>query len=97
MSCFVRNRNAAGASGRRWTVARLIPAAVAVFLTVLLGALPSAQTPQDGKSIFRFDTFGSEQLWTDVLQMQHVIAQKVSPNTALSVGLKVDVDALPLQ
>ena len=76
-------------------MARLIPAALAVYLTVLLAALPSAQTQQDGKSIFRFDTFGSEQLWTDVLQMQHVIAQNVSPKTALSVGLKVDVDALP--
>jgi hypothetical protein len=58
-------------------------------------ALPSAQPQPDGKSIFRFDTFGSEQLWTDVLQMQHIIADKVSPATALSVGLKVDVDALP--
>jgi hypothetical protein len=29
--------------------------------------------------------------------MQHVIAQNVSPKTALSVGLGVDVDALPLQ
>jgi mono/diheme cytochrome c family protein len=45
-------------------------------------------------SIFRFDTFGDEQLWTDELQMQHVI-DNVSPATALSVGLKVDVDALP--
>jgi hypothetical protein len=49
---------------------------------------------QDGKAIFRFDTFGSEQLWTDVLQMQHVL-KDVSPVTALSVGLKVDSAALP--
>lgn len=48
----------------------------------------------DGKSIFRFDTFGDEQLWTDTLQMQKAIAT-VSPKTALSVGLKVDSDALP--
>ena len=75
-------------------MARWIPAALVVYVTVLLAALPSAQQQQDGKSIFRFDTFGSEQLWTDVLQMQHVIAQNVSPKTALSVGLKVDVDAL---
>jgi mono/diheme cytochrome c family protein len=58
-------------------------------------ALPTAQPQPDGKSIFRFDTFGSEQLWTDVLQMQHVISEQVSPATALSVGLKVDVEALP--
>jgi hypothetical protein len=48
----------------------------------------------DGKSIFRFDTFGDEQLWTDTPQMQQVI-KNVSPRTALSVGLKVDSDALP--
>ena len=56
-------------------MARWIPAALVVYVTVLLAALPSAQQQQDGKSIFRFDTFGSEQLWTDVLQMQHVIAK----------------------
>src|SRR5512145_3224348 len=50
--------------------------------------------PSDGKSIFRFDTFGDEQLWTDVLRMHEVIAT-VSPATALAVGLKVDVEALP--
>jgi hypothetical protein len=58
-------------------------------------ALPSAQPQSDGRNIFRFDTFGSEQLWTDVLRMQHVISNDVSPKTALSVGLKVDVDMLP--
>ena len=48
----------------------------------------------DGRAIFRFDTFGDEQLWTDVLRL-HEAVQTVSPATALSVGLKVDVDALP--
>ena len=47
-----------------------------------------------GLAIFRFDTFGDEQFWTDVLRMHEAIAS-VSPATALSVGLKVDVDALP--
>jgi hypothetical protein len=49
---------------------------------------------QAGKKIFRFDTFGDEQFWTDVLLMHDAIA-KVDPATALAVGLKVDVDALP--
>jgi mono/diheme cytochrome c family protein len=49
---------------------------------------------RDGKTIFRFDTFGDEQLWTDVLRMHEVIPA-VDPVTALSVGLKVDVEALP--
>jgi hypothetical protein len=50
--------------------------------------------PLDGQAIFRFDTFGDEQLWTDVLRMHEVIAT-VPPTTALAVGLKVDVEALP--
>jgi len=49
----------------------------------------------DGKSIFRFDTFGDETFWTDTLHMHEVIRTAVSPKTALSVGLKVDADALP--
>ena len=48
----------------------------------------------DGKNIFRFDTFGDEQLWTDVLRMHDVISG-IDPVTALGVGLKVDVEALP--
>jgi hypothetical protein len=49
---------------------------------------------RNGQAIFRYDTFGDEQLWTDVLRMHEVIAT-VPPATALSVGLKVDVEALP--
>ena len=48
----------------------------------------------DGKQIFRFDTFGDEAFWGDALQLHKAIAT-VSPKTALSVGLKVDIDALP--
>ena len=51
---------------------------------------------QEGQAIFRFDTFGDEQLWTDVLRMHEVVAT-VDPATALAVGLKVDVDALPAE
>src|SRR4051794_15623068 len=50
--------------------------------------------PRNGQAIFRFDTFGDEQLWTDVLRMHEPVAA-LDPATALSVGLKVDVDALP--
>jgi Cytochrome c peroxidase len=52
------------------------------------------RTHRDGQAIFRFDTFGDEQLWTNVLRMHEPIAT-VDPATALAVGLKVDVDALP--
>jgi len=54
----------------------------------------AAAPHSSGQDIFRFNTFGDEQLWTDVLGMQKVISN-VSPATALSVGLKVDSDALP--
>src|SRR5688500_8490268 len=38
---------------------------------------------REGRTIFRFDTFGDEQLWTDVLRMHEVIP-KVDPATALA-------------
>jgi mono/diheme cytochrome c family protein len=50
-----------------------------------------------GKQIFRFETYGDESFWTDTLRLHEVIRSSVSPATALSVGLKVDVDALPAE
>jgi hypothetical protein len=49
----------------------------------------------EGRQIFRFDTFGDEAQWTDRLRMHEVIQSAVDPVTALSVGLKVDSEALP--
>jgi hypothetical protein len=54
------------------------------------------QRQREGRNIFRFDTFGDEQLWTDVLRMHEAIST-VDPATALAVGLKVDVHALPAE
>ncbi|WP_304057196.1 c-type cytochrome [Nitrosomonas communis] len=54
----------------------------------------AAQKHREGQEIFRFDTFGDEQLWSGVLRMHEAIAT-VNPATALAVGLKVDVEALP--
>lgn len=48
-----------------------------------------------GQQIFRFDTFGDETQWTDTLRLHEVIRAAVDPVTALSVGLKVDAEALP--
>jgi mono/diheme cytochrome c family protein len=53
------------------------------------------QLVQQGQQVFRFETFGDETFWTDVLQMNKVIESAVTPNIALSVGLKVDATALP--
>src|SRR5687768_3111034 len=58
---------------------------------------------EEGRRIFRYDTFGSEAFWGDQLKLhQAIVGQKlggvgpgVSPKMALSLGLKVDADALP--
>src|SRR5687767_2344901 len=90
---------------------RLIVASSTLFVVAIAlavsGLAPATQAEQrantsvsgefkhrDGQAIFRFDTFGDEQLWTDTLRMHEVISQ-VDPATALAVGLKVDVEALP--
>src|SRR5688572_29889928 len=78
---------------------RLIGTAAAAFLlTLALGTSdsgPFASAPaEDGRAIFRFDTFGDEQLWTDTLRL-HETVQTLTPAAALGLGLKVDADALP--
>lgn len=55
----------------------------------------SAATLAEGRRIFRFETFGDEQFWTDTARMHEVVQKSVSPTMALSVGLKVDADAIP--
>jgi mono/diheme cytochrome c family protein len=55
----------------------------------------NAELVTEGRQIFRFDTFGDEAQWTDKLRIHEVIASAVDPTTALSVGLKVDSEALP--
>lgn len=55
----------------------------------------SPQNVANGQRIFRFDTFGDEQFWTDTLQLNQVVESAVDPTTALKVGLKVDADVLP--
>jgi len=54
----------------------------------------AANLLQEGRDIFRFDTFGDEAFWGDQLQLHQAIAT-ASPKTALALGLKVDVAALP--
>lgn len=56
---------------------------------------PDAALVAQGREIFRNDTFGDESQWTDMLRMHEVISAAVDPATALSVGLKVDSEALP--
>ncbi len=55
----------------------------------------TVRSAEEGKQIFRFDTFGDETLWTDTLKINEVISEKVDPKSALALGLKVDSEALP--
>jgi hypothetical protein len=58
---------------------------------------------REGQQTFRFDTFGDEAWWGDTLHLHEAIegakfggiGPGISPATALSLGLKVDLDALP--
>jgi mono/diheme cytochrome c family protein len=79
-------------------------AAAAALLVAFTAALfadpsPSHAAPggnrHNGQNIFRFDTFGNEDFWTQDLRLHEVIQSAVSPRTALSVGLKVDASVLP--
>jgi mono/diheme cytochrome c family protein len=86
---------------------RFVCVAATIMLSVVLAACSSDNDPtsqtgptpvsqiEEGKQIFRFDTFGDEAFWTDTLRMHEVVRTLVDPTTALAVGLKVDSDALP--
>jgi len=83
----------------------LVIAALVGFSTIALKADASTKIDlvAEGKQTFRFDTFGDQAFWGDTLQLHKAIegaafggvGPGVSPATALAVGLKVDVQALP--
>jgi len=89
---------------------RKIMAAILLSCCVVLAAhFVKGQEPgndlqiQKGRRTFRFDTFGDEAWWGDTLRLHEAIegaklggtGPGISPATALSLGLKVDLDALP--
>jgi len=57
----------------------------------------------EGRNTFRYDTFGDERFWGRQLRLHEAIAGEanggvgagISPVTALNLGLKVDITALP--
>src|SRR5947207_2605866 len=61
-------------------------------------ATNAVQLVTQGQQIFRFDTFGDQTFWGDMLKLHLAIegvglggvGPGVSPKTALTVGLKVD-------
>jgi len=69
--------------------------ALASNFTWTFGTTFDVAMVEQGKQTFRYDTFGDETQWTDTLRMHEVIGAAVDPVTALSVGLKVDAEALP--
>jgi hypothetical protein len=102
----------------RWLIVFVAAAVVAYLLLSRPGARADRQTHivmdpavaenarvllDEGRRVFRFETFGDEAFWGDTLKLHQAIAGSklggvgpgVSPKTALSVGLKVDVDAVP--
>ena len=61
------------------------------------------QMIDDGRQTFRFDTFGDEAFWGDMLKLHQAIegaalggvGPGLTPTAALGLGLKVDMDAIP--
>jgi hypothetical protein len=59
----------------------------------------------EGRKAFRFDTFGDESFWGGMLKLHEAIegiklggvGPGLSPQSALALGLKVDLEALPPQ
>ena len=98
-------------NNQKWFNKMLIYSGVLLLiLTFLFGAASmqakASQTPDlvaQGKQVFRFDTFGDQDFWGGALKLHRAIegaqfggvGPGVSPATALAVGLKVDVQALP--
>jgi mono/diheme cytochrome c family protein len=90
----------------RWKAAVLLVAGlVAVLVVVLLIRVSRHPFPEpaltsdlerQGRQIFRDDTFGDEQFWTDSARLHDVVNEEIQPIEALRLGLKVDVDRLNL-
>jgi hypothetical protein len=48
-----------------------------------------------GRETFRFATFGNDHFWTDTLHLERAIQRSLDPASALALGLRIDMDALP--
>jgi mono/diheme cytochrome c family protein len=77
----------------------------ALSVAVSFGTAGCRQFPQtsvsgdleaQGRQIFRDDTFGDEQFWTDTARLHEIVGRQIQPLEALDLGLKVDMDRLNL-
>ena len=87
----------------------IVVAAAALLATtadarnLTLAEINAVHQVREGRDTFRYATFGDEAFWGDGIGLHLALAGEanggvgpgVSPATALSVGLKVDVNALP--
>jgi hypothetical protein len=73
------------------------------LIIVNITVAASQKVHTQGRQIFRFDTLGDQDFWGGTLELHKAIEGSrfggvgpgISPRTALALGLKVDVDALP--
>jgi len=77
---------------------RALPAVAVVVTGCRLVDEPglSGDLEREGRQIFRYDTFGDEQFWTDTARLHEVVDREIQPLEALSLGLKVDLERLNL-
>jgi cytochrome c peroxidase len=96
------SREAAQSGGQRQPAARLASAATGDAYDRQIDE-NAARMLEEGRQIFRFDTFGSEDFWGGKLRLHEALAGEklggvgpgVSPAKALELGLKVDAEAIP--
>jgi hypothetical protein len=83
---------------------RVLLAAVAILACTRQGGSPfqprhepaDARVAEAGRSVFRFETFGNERFFSDVLQLDEgLVRRAVTPNDLLRVGVQFDGDKLP--
>src|SRR5688500_18419292 len=85
---------------RPWRTLTVVAASLAALGITACRQFPETQATTDlarqGRDIFRDDTFGDEQFWTDTARLHEVIENGIQPLEALDLGLKVDMDRLNL-
>lgn len=88
-----------------WSPVRLALLLSALAATALLGGCggdnddddPVVRGPsaEQGRQVFRYETFGNQRFWTDAMQLpQGIAGAGVTPLQALGLGLNVNVAAL---
>ena len=90
---------------RRRTIPLLVLGPVAVLVVGLLirtsrrpfpEVTLSTEAQRQGQQIFRDETFGDEQFWSDTARLHQVVDREIQPIEALTLGIKVDLDRLDL-